>query len=111
MEKKSEFKNTIVRKGATIGANATILCGIEIGAYAMVGAGSVVVKSVLPFEIIAGNPATQIGWASRNGYKLKFDDSGRAFCQEERGFYQLRNGLVEVENQYDPDHPKPSNSE
>jgi UDP-2-acetamido-3-amino-2,3-dideoxy-glucuronate N-acetyltransferase len=98
VERKMEYKNTIVRKGATIGANATILCGIEIGAYAMIGAGSVVVNTVLPYEMIVGNPARQLGWVSRNGYKLKFDDSGRAFCQEEGGFYQLKNGLVEMEN-------------
>jgi len=110
INRKSEFKNTIIRKGATIGANATILCGIEVGAYAMVGAGTVVVKSVLPFEMIVGNPARQLGWVSRNGYKLKFDDSGKAFCQEEDGFYRLKNGLVEVENQQDPDVPMPSNS-
>ena len=110
INRKSEFKNTIIRKGATIGANATILCGIEVGAYAMVGAGTVVVKSVLPFEMIVGNPARQLGWVSRNGYVLKFDDSGRAFCQEEGGFYRLKNGFVEVENQQDSDVPIPSNS-
>jgi UDP-2-acetamido-3-amino-2,3-dideoxy-glucuronate N-acetyltransferase len=80
IERKDEFKNTIVRKGATIGANATIICGIEVGNYAMIGAGAVVTKNVLPFALMVGNPAVQIGWVSEAGCTLKFNDEGLAVC-------------------------------
>src|SRR5262249_33711179 len=72
IERKNEFRKTMVRKGATIGANATILCGIEIGSYAMIGAGTMVVKDVKPFALIIGNPANQIGWVSEAGITLDF---------------------------------------
>jgi UDP-2-acetamido-3-amino-2,3-dideoxy-glucuronate N-acetyltransferase len=94
IERKDEFKNTFVRKGATIGANATILCGIEIGAYAMIGAGAVVVKNVLPYAIIVGNPAHQAGWISEAGIKLNFSDKGMAVCAQTGKQYQLNNGFV-----------------
>ena len=94
IERKSEFKNTYVRKGATIGANATILCGIEIGAFAMIGAGSVVVKDVLPHAIMIGNPARQTGWVSEAGIKLNFNQEGHAKCAETGADYQLANGMV-----------------
>lgn len=78
--RKSEYQKTILKKGVSIGANATIVCGITIGSYAFVGAGAVVVKDVLDFALIVGNPAKQIGWMSRAGYRLEFDDAGNAIC-------------------------------
>ncbi|MCC6600721.1 MAG: N-acetyltransferase [Crocinitomicaceae bacterium] len=80
--RKSEFQKTIVRKGASIGANATIVCGIEIGEYAMIGAGTVITKNVLPFALMVGNPGKQIGWVSRNGLRLHFNNEGMAECPE-----------------------------
>jgi UDP-2-acetamido-3-amino-2,3-dideoxy-glucuronate N-acetyltransferase len=80
IERKDEFRKTIVRKGATIGANATILCGIEIGSYAMIGAGAVVTKNVLPHALMKGNPAIQSGWVSEAGYTLDFDSQNIAVC-------------------------------
>jgi UDP-2-acetamido-3-amino-2,3-dideoxy-glucuronate N-acetyltransferase len=69
-----EYKKTLVKKGASIGANATIVCGVEIGCYAMIGAGAVVTKNVKDFELLVGNPAKQIGWVSENGNTLQFDE-------------------------------------
>lgn len=94
IERKEEFKKTIIRKGATIGANATILCGIEIGAYAMIGAGAVVTKTVLAFALMAGNPARQTGWISKAGIKLHFNTSGLAVCPQTGSRYKLENGFV-----------------
>lgn len=94
IERKDEFKKTIVRRGASIGANATVLCGIEIGAYAMIGAGAVVVKNVLPFAIITGNPAQQSGWISEAGMKLDFNAEGDALCPQTGKKYKLENGFV-----------------
>lgn len=96
IERKDEFKKTIVRKGATIGANATILCGIEIGSYAMIGAGAVVVKNVLAYAIMTGNPARQSGWISEAGMKLNFDAEGYALCPQTSKKYKLENGFVET---------------
>ena len=96
IERKAEFKQTMVRKGATIGANATILCGVEIGVYAMVGAGSVVTKNVKPYALVYGNPAQQKGWISKNGYPLVFNDKGEAACPESGEKYLLRNGEVTI---------------
>jgi UDP-2-acetamido-3-amino-2,3-dideoxy-glucuronate N-acetyltransferase len=94
IERKNEFKKTIVRKGATIGANATILCGIEIGAYAMIGAAAVVVKNVLAYSIVTGNPARQSGWISEAGIGLNFNADGLAVCPQTGKTYQLKNGFV-----------------
>jgi UDP-2-acetamido-3-amino-2,3-dideoxy-glucuronate N-acetyltransferase len=94
LERKQEFKKTIIRTGASIGANATIRCGLEIGAYAMVGAGAVVTQPVLPFAIVYGNPARQQGWISKEGFSLAFDEQGTAFCPEEGKTYHLQNGQV-----------------
>jgi UDP-2-acetamido-3-amino-2,3-dideoxy-glucuronate N-acetyltransferase len=94
IERKDEFKKTVVRKGATIGANATILCGIEIGAYAMIGAGAVVTKNVLAYSIMTGNPALQAGWISEAGIKLNFDVEGLAICPQTGKSYKLENGFV-----------------
>jgi len=94
VERKKEFKKTIVRKGASIGANATILCGIEIGQYALIGAGAVITKSVLPFALMTGNPAAQSGWVSKAGINLEFDQSGHAKCTQCGKTYKLENGIV-----------------
>jgi UDP-2-acetamido-3-amino-2,3-dideoxy-glucuronate N-acetyltransferase len=96
--RKDEYKKTIVKKGASIGANATIICGIEIGSYAMIGAGAVVTKNVKDFELLVGNPAKQIGWVSEYGNKLQFDENGIAFCFETSSKYLLNEGKVVKEN-------------
>jgi UDP-2-acetamido-3-amino-2,3-dideoxy-glucuronate N-acetyltransferase len=89
IERKNEFKATLVKKGATIGANATILCGIVIGEYAMVGAGAVVTKDVLPYALMIGNPATQKGWVSEAGNTLLFDKNKEAVCNTSQQKYLL----------------------
>lgn len=94
VNRKSEYKKTVVRKGATIGANATIVCGIEIGAYAFIGAGAVVTRSVPPYALMVGNPARQTGWMSEYGHKLKFDNEGLAVCPESGERYILIDGQV-----------------
>jgi UDP-2-acetamido-3-amino-2,3-dideoxy-glucuronate N-acetyltransferase len=94
VERKQEFKKTIIRTGASIGANATLVCGIEIGRYALVGAGAVVTAAVLPFAVVYGNPARQHGWISRDGYPLEFSEHGEAFCQAEARTYLLVHGQV-----------------
>ncbi|MGB4903103.1 MAG: acyltransferase [Saprospiraceae bacterium] len=96
--RKHEYKPTYVRKGATIGANATILCGIEIGEYAFIGAGAVVTKHVPAYALVMGNPARQTGWMSRNGYKLKFDENGIGVCPESGETYVLKDGYVNLVN-------------
>ena len=99
IERKSEFKKTLVRKGATIGANATIVCGNSIGRYALVGAGAVVTKPVPDYALMVGNPAVQIGWVSAYGHTLTFDEQGRAVCPESGQQYRLeQNKLVKIEN-------------
>jgi UDP-2-acetamido-3-amino-2,3-dideoxy-glucuronate N-acetyltransferase len=94
IERKNEFKETIVRQGASIGANATILCGVEIGAYAMIGAGAVITKNVLPYSIMTGNPARQTGWISEVGINLHFNADGLAVCPQTGKTYKLKNGFV-----------------
>jgi len=94
VERKKEYKQTIIRKGATIGANATIICGIEIGDYAFIGAGAVVTKNVKPYALLMGNPARQTGWMSRNGHHLFFNHEGRAICPETKEVYLLENEHV-----------------
>ncbi len=92
--RKDEYKKTIVRKGASIGANATIVCGNEIGAYAMIGAGAVITKPVKPYALVVGNPAKQIGWVSEYGNTIKFDENGEGLCKESGQEYYLENGVV-----------------
>lgn len=100
INRKHEFKQTIVEKGATIGANATIICGVRIGRYAFVGAGAVVTKDVPPYALVVGNPARQIGWMSEYGHRLEFDENGIAVCPESKEVYKLENGKVfKIENQ------------
>lgn len=94
VDRKNEFRDTIVRKGASIGANATVVCGVEIGSYALVGAGTVVTKDVKPFALVVGNPAKQIGWVSEYGNRLDFDNDGYAVCPETGSKYELKNGEV-----------------
>ncbi|MEY3780645.1 MAG: hypothetical protein RJA00_338 [Bacteroidota bacterium] len=92
--RKAEFKPTVLKRGVTIGANATIVCGVTLGEYAFVGAGAVVAADVVPHAIVVGVPAKQIGWMSSYGEKLIFDDSGSAVCPGSGKEYQLTNGLV-----------------
>lgn len=89
VNRKNEYLQTCVRRGASIGANATVVCGNEIGAYALIGAGAVITKPVKPYALVVGNPARQIGWVSRNGHKLHFNDKGEAVCPETGERYQL----------------------
>jgi len=92
--RKNEYKPTLVQKGATIGANATIVCGVIIGRFAFIGAGSVVTKNISDYALVVGNPARQTGWMSEFGYKLKFSAEGIAVCPESREKYRLENGKV-----------------
>ena len=92
--RKDEYKPTLVQKGATIGANATIVCGITIGKYAFVGAGAVVTKTIPDYALVVGNPARQAGWMSEYGHKLKFNSEGFAVCPESQDQYRLENGIV-----------------
>lgn len=92
--RKHEYRQTLIRKGASIGANATIVCGHEIGAYALIGAGTVVTRDVPPFALVVGNPARQIGWVSENGLKLQFNEQGIAVCPETGQTYQLKDNKV-----------------
>ena len=92
--RRNNYVNTFVRHGATIGANATIVCGNHIGNYAFIGAGAVITKSVLPYELIVGNPGRQIGWMSEYGLRLHFNAENIAICSESKETYELKDGLV-----------------
>lgn len=94
VSRKNEYLKTIVSKGATIGANATIVCGHNIGTYAFVGAGAVVTKEVLPYALVVGNPSRQTGWMSEFGHKLNFNKEGIAVCKESNEKYQLEENRV-----------------
>jgi len=94
VNRKNEYAKTLVKKGASIGANATIVCGHAIGRFAFVGAGAVVTKEVPDYALVMGNPARQTGWMSEYGHKLKFDQRGEATCPESGERYQLSNGKV-----------------
>lgn len=94
VNRRDKYSKTIVKKGASIGANATIICGHDIGEYAFIGAGSVVTKSVPAYALVVGNPARQIGWMSEYGYKLKFSKDGIAVCEESGEKYKLEKGAV-----------------
>ncbi len=89
VSRKHEYMQTLVRKGASIGANATIVCGNEIGEYAFIGAGAVVTKPVAAYALIIGNPGRQTGWMSEYGHKLQFNEEGKANCPESGQQYQL----------------------
>jgi UDP-2-acetamido-3-amino-2,3-dideoxy-glucuronate N-acetyltransferase len=92
--RKDQYQTTILRKGATVGANATIVCGIELGEYSFVGAGAVVTKNVPPYALVVGTPAKQIGWMSEYGHRLFFNDNGIAECPESHQLYQLKDNKV-----------------
>lgn len=92
--RKGNYTKTLVKKGATIGANATIICGNTIGAYAFIGAGAVVTKNVMSYALVVGNPAKQTGWISEYGQPLKFDNQGIAECFESKEKYLLKDNLV-----------------
>lgn len=94
IERKSEFRSTFLRRGCTIGANATIVCGVEIGAYALIGAGAVVIRNVPSYALMVGNPARHVGWVSRSGARLAFDSQGHAWCDSESQAYRLKDGCV-----------------
>ena len=94
VNRRDEFMTTIIRRGASVGANATIVCGNEIGEYALIGAGAVITKPVAPYALVVGNPARQIGWVSRYGHRLHFDKEGIAVCPETNERYRLSNGNV-----------------
>ena len=89
-----KYVKTVVQKGASIGANATVVCGNTIGSFAMVGAGAVITKDVSPYALVVGNPAKQIGWVSEYGHRLEFDELGKAKCEESGQEYLLENDEV-----------------
>ncbi|MBD0276945.1 MAG: N-acetyltransferase [Flavisolibacter sp.] len=95
ISRKHEYRQTPVRRGATIGANATIICGNEIGPYAFIGAGAVVTRPVAAYALVVGNPARHIGWMSAYGQRLHFDAAGRATCSESGEEYLLNNNQVQ----------------
>jgi UDP-2-acetamido-3-amino-2,3-dideoxy-glucuronate N-acetyltransferase len=92
--RKDQYRQTIVGKGASIGANATIICGISIGMFAFIGAGAVVTRDVAPYQLVVGNPARHSGWMSEMGHRLHFNDEGWAICPESKEGYKLENNLV-----------------
>ncbi len=94
VNRKSEYMKTVVKKGASIGANATIVCGNDIGKFAFIGAGAVVTKEIPDYALVVGNPSRQIGWVSEYGHRLEFDEKGFATCKESGQVYQLENDKV-----------------
>lgn len=94
VNRKHAFRQTIVKKGATIGANSTIICGVNLGQYCFIGAGSVVTKDIKPYALMVGNPAKQIGWMSEHGCRLFFDKSSKAICKDTGDNYILFEGNV-----------------
>jgi UDP-2-acetamido-3-amino-2,3-dideoxy-glucuronate N-acetyltransferase len=92
--RRDKYEKTVVEKGATIGANATIICGNDIGRYAFIGAGAVVTKDVKSYSLVVGNPAKQIGWMSEYGHRLDFNERQIAVCPESKEKYQLKNGVI-----------------
>jgi UDP-2-acetamido-3-amino-2,3-dideoxy-glucuronate N-acetyltransferase len=93
--RRDQYSQTLVKKGASIGANATIICGNTIGEYALIGAGSVVTKDIPNYALVVGNPSKQIGWVSEYGHTLKFNDSNLAICPESFQEYLLNNNKIE----------------
>ena len=94
VNRRNQYERTVVKKGATIGANATIVCGNNLGEYCFIGAGSVITKEIKAYALMVGNPAKQIGWMSEFGHRLHFDDEGLATCKESKDKYQLINNKV-----------------
>ena len=95
VNRKNQYLRTLVKKGASIGANATIVCGNDIGEYAFIGAGAVVTKEVAAYALLVGNPAKQIGWISEFGHRLNFDENNQATCSESKEIYILENNTVQ----------------
>ncbi len=95
INRRGEYLKTVVKKGVSIGANATIVCGHDIGEYAFIGAGAVVTKTVAPYSLMVGNPARQLGWMSEFGHRLAFDNNGIAICPESDEKYELKNNQVQ----------------
>jgi UDP-2-acetamido-3-amino-2,3-dideoxy-glucuronate N-acetyltransferase len=96
--RKDEYKDTIIHRGASVGANATIVCGNTLGEYCLIGAGSVVTKDVPAFALMIGNPARRVGWVSRHGEKLKFNEDGLAICPATGEKYQIIDGLCQLQS-------------
>ena len=94
INRRGQYRKTHVGKGASIGANATIVCGNNIGEYAFIGAGAVVTREVFPYALVVGNPARQTGWVSEYGHRLTFDTNGTAACPESDLVYELKQGRV-----------------
>ena len=94
VNRKDEYRKTTVKRGASIGANATIVCGNDIGTYSFIGAGTVITKPVPDFALVVGNPGKQIGWVSKAGIRLDFNNSDTATCSETKEVYELKNGQV-----------------
>ena len=94
VNRRGRYSRTHVGEGASIGANATIVCGNDIGEFAFIGAGAVITKYVKPYSLVVGNPARQVGWMSRYGSKLNFEDSNIASCDFSKEWYELREGIV-----------------
>ena len=94
--RRDKYEKTLVKKGATIGANATIVCGHTIGAFAFIGAGAVVTRDVPDYALLVGNPARQTGWMSSYGHRLDFDEKGIAVCPESKEVYKIENGVVRL---------------
>jgi len=92
--RRGQYSRTTVKKGASIGANATIVCGHDIGEFAFIGAGAVVTKHIPAYALVVGNPAKQIGWMSEYGHRLEFNEDGIAICEESKERYTLRDGVV-----------------
>ncbi|OUU01350.1 MAG: N-acetyltransferase [Bacteroidetes bacterium MED-G17] len=94
VNRREDYQKTLVKRGASIGANATIVCGHDIGEFAFIGAGAVITKEVPAFALFVGNPGRQVGWMSEFGHRLHFDQTGMALCPESQDKYQLVDGLV-----------------
>ena len=94
VNRRGQYETTLVKKGATIGANATIVCGVTLGEYCFIGAGAVVTKNVAPYALVVGNPARQTGWMSEYGHRLQFDEQGAATCPESGEKYLLSDNSV-----------------
>lgn len=99
VNRRNEYMKTVVKKGASIGANATIVCGNDIGKYAFIGAGAVVTREVSDYALLVGNPARQLGWVSEYGHRLHFNDENIAFCPESKQKYHIKNNKVERLNE------------
>lgn len=99
VDRSEAFQPTVVEQGATIGANATIICGITVGAWSFIGAGAVVLNNIPRYALMVGNPARQIGWMSRKGHRLQFEADGTAYCEEEDRTYIREEEAVKLDNE------------